>query len=1041
MIKWVMLAIAMLLPSLVWASTPTPAAVSTAAAATNVNRIGLNMDQQSQYDNRAYLANFLDNPGFEEGTTGHVIIVGASPTSVAFTDVNDAYNSVPTGYWNGISATVRTGASAGSTFTISSYTAGGAYTCTCPSLVAGDLIGETIQNTSIGFSSGKWLPGFWSINGSDTGIALSTVQHFDGKSSVMFDVHDGSTHSINFGGDSGGQPVGICSGDNVTFCQVNGDCSIAGGSCICNGAGGCTGPWHPFVGVMTGSAYVLASGTTGTPTITLNASRSGSSWGSNAHTFNLIQDGAWHQYSYTINGADLATDTGVWFDTITAQSGAIAGAKIYVDDASLGPSAAQTVPAWRNDVVTTLKTINPGVLRYMFPPQLVQSEPNFDAMDFQKGPPAPYEPSLTPAGPVDGWIYSVPDLYALAGAIGAVPWISLPDEFSDLDVSTFAANVCNAFSAYSFPKFYVEQSNEDWTSGNHSAGGGHTSQYGALAKRNFGLINSYMLAHCTSSASKMTYFVNGQEANSGVLQNTSAQIPNDAQHGGDVADYVPDECQQNTGLSLPTYAALGFSNSLNQFQSGGSCTPFVNAVPDNLNQLCGGTPLGCLQPLAVYENGSSNQCGTATPLEAYAMSAGWMAAGFNAQNWLLGFKAGTTGNSSTSPIPAQNTFNFGQLTFSTPNSACNGSCTSAGVPDACCTGSGTGTCVGTTSALWGVVHDVDSSFGPAFPHIRPIGWGEALANKVIAGDYHAMDTSNYTGVYGAAFNNSGNWESLITNSNNATVAMCITYPAGVVPGSAETVLFTNGLADNNEGSDSVTIGPLVGGVSITGQSICFTLPALGEVALETSPTPTMTATPTASVIATPTASLTATPTISSTPTPTASPTPTPSITRTPTASPTATPTATATATATASATPTATATPSPTTSPSLTPTASVTGTPTPTSTATTTRSATPSSTPTGLDLTFRYLTVVGSCRGCPTVSVCTNTPAALPTPGGGDHGVDARIRNLTILGSCTGCCPFPIPNPSQKSPDDQIHEVNITVRHLTITKHCYGCQR
>ena len=77
------------------------------------------------------------------------------------------------------------------------------------------------------------------------------------------------------------------------------------------------------------------------------------------------------------------------------------------------------------------------------------------------------------------------------------------------------------------------------------------------------------------------------------------------------------------------------------------------------------------------------------------MSAGWMAAGFNGQNWIMGFSAGSGGiNSGTLyPMLAQNTFNFAQLDYTTPGAGCP-------------------TGHGTTSALWGVVHDLDSSSVP-----------------------------------------------------------------------------------------------------------------------------------------------------------------------------------------------------------------------------------------------------------------------------------------------------------------------------------------
>ena len=721
-----------------------------------------------------------------------------------------------TGFWNGVKASVRTGASAGATFTVAGYTAGGSYTCSggCPSMVAGDLIGETESNTSIGFSAGSHLPGLWGINNGDAGVTLSTAQHYDGASSVSFDVHDGDAHAISFGGDSSVSTVGTCSNDHVTLCQA--------GTC---GSGTCQFapylPYHPFSGPMTMSIYALASATSGTPTITMAASREGSSWGAVSHTFDLTQDGNWHQYVFPFTGADLASDTGVWFFTVTAQSGAASGATIYVDDAFMGPTSG-AAGGFRNEVLATLKTLNPGTLRYMYPPGLSQTDAYFEGNDYQKGPPNDYS-----VGADINWIFSLKDMYALAGALGANPWVSIPDVFSDADVNAFAANLCTAFTSYGFSQVYVEQSNEDWASSGHTAGGSHTGQYGALANRNFGMIHSYLAGNCPAYAGAVYFAVNGQENNDGVLQSTSAQIPSDnPQYGGDVADYAPCEPEQPTGETMSQYAALGFSNSLQQFQSaaGGA---FGGVIPGSLNELCGGNPAGCQQFLAAYENGSSNQCGTATPVEAWEMSAGWMAAGFNGQNWILGLLAGSSGPNAgaLAPMPVQQTFNLAEPEYTTPGYACQSG-------------------HGTNSALWGITHDFDANFGPTFPHLRPIGWAQALLNRAIGGAYYQIDTSQWPGVYAAAFNQNGSWSAIVSNSNNAAVTFKVTFPAGgSLPSQAQTVLYTNGIADNNENSNSVTIGPLPGGISTANNTLSVTLPPFALAALLPAATPSPTPTP------------------------------------------------------------------------------------------------------------------------------------------------------------------------------------------------------
>jgi hypothetical protein len=234
-----------------------------------------------------------------------------------------------------------------------------------------------------------------------------------------------------------------------------------------------------------------------------------------------------------------------------------------------------------------------------------------------------------------------------------------------------------------------------------------------------------------------------------------------------------------------------------------------------VGQLCGGAAAGCGQFIAFYENGNGNQCGTATPVEAYGMSAGWIPAGFNGQNWILGFLTGSAGpnDGALKPMIAQNAFNFAQLEFKTPSWQC-------------------ATGYGTTSALWGLVHDLDANFGPKFPHMRPVGWAMALDNQVIGGSYHLMNTANFPGVYGAAFEVGNTWRALLSNSNNASVSIPITFPSGTLPAAAYTVQYTNSISDNNENSGSVFIGTLPGGLAPLNQTITVTLPALSLVAVK-----------------------------------------------------------------------------------------------------------------------------------------------------------------------------------------------------------------
>jgi hypothetical protein len=766
---------------------------------TNVLRIGLNMDLQSQYSGQAYLQNYLDNPGFEQGMEGHVIVVGAKPSKNGFHDDNDWQEAA--GFWNGANASVRTGVNAGKNFTIASFGAGGNYTCAggCTSgLVAGDIVGVVISNPAIGYAGGHpgHLPGHWAST--DGTATISTVEKEDGAASARIDVSDGGSHSLEFDGDTETGSVGVCANNMARLCS--GDTNCADGS-TCQLAP--YYPMHPIAGPMAISFWALGSGIgAGAPSVTVSIARDRASWSRVDHSFPLNNDGSWHHYSFTFAGADRPADKGLWSFFLTASNGSAAsGAAVYIDDIFFGPQTGGA-GGFRNEVVTTLRTLKPGVLRYMAPSSLTQTDAYFEGSDFQKGAAADAGSS---AGQPFGWQFSLSDMYALAGAVDAVPWVSIPDVFTDDDLSSFARNLCAAFTRYGFPRAYVEQSNEDWAAGPHTGGGKESSQFGDLAQRNFSIIDRYMTNHCPIAARTTYMIAGGQEGNVGVQQKVMARMPRDNPRFGTAnATYVPSEpYEQQHGLTMAQYAALGFQASSGQWANigGGGQN---GSVPAGLATLCDGVR-PCAQFMASYENGNGNQCGTARPVEAYSMSAGWVSAGFNGQNWILGLIAG---------LPVQNVFNLAQLEFTTANRSCASD-------------------HGTTAALWGIVHDFDSQFGPAFPHIRPIGLAMALVNRAIAGDYYPMDTAAYGGVRGAAFQAAGHWSAAISNSNGHTVALPIIFPGRAAPPTiAETVLYTHAMADNNENSNSVKIGALPGGITKAARTVLITLPPFSIVALE-----------------------------------------------------------------------------------------------------------------------------------------------------------------------------------------------------------------
>jgi hypothetical protein len=778
---------------------------------TNVNRVGINMSNQSQYGEAAFMQNMLDNPGFELGQECWIFKVGTASSS-GFTVLND--NGETSGFWNGATASIRTGENAGSTFTIGTSTVGGIFTCSggCPAMSPPTGSGGTLQGGSVAVcqsgvdvvmnstSGGGW--------GWGSGTAISTAQKYEGNSSLAYDVSYGGSPSASFGWDSAIYVGGVCSQNNVTPCTVANqaaDCG-SGNSCL---TAPYSGPWHPVVGNFEISLYALAVNSSN-PTVTVSLVRNG---GTNvSQTFNLTNDGNWHQYTYTFTGTDTAASAqNTLMYTQSASNGsAESGATIYIDDAYVGRAESSST-GFRDEVITTLKTMNPGSLRYMIPATLDENDANFEGpagctpgataaggCDFLKGASAP----STNVGP-GYWYFASQDMYPLANALGAVPWFSIPNTFSDADLQQFAENACAAFSTYNLPSIWIEQSNEDWNNAGPGAKLGTGYYYGMLTGRNFNVLSSQFSASCPAYASRVHYVMGNQTCNDGVITNALAgaaaagyPLPNNSQYGSDDATY------NSGGASLATFGDLpGFGGTLSS-QAAQYAAWFVESPPDIL---FGGSPecvpmdqtmLESNQTMSVYETGAGAVYGPGSTEQSYLSEAGFPSAMWMAETWLFGTQA---------LMPIQNGFDFSQTEFNQG---------------------------GPYLPLWGFTHDLDSNFGPPFPHIRPIGLGMAVVNSAMAGSYYPVDTSAVSNVYANAFQNNGNWSAVLTNGNDSSVQLTLEFPSsGNLPASAETVLYTNGITDNNENSNSVTIGALPGGISVSGNNVILTLPPLSVVSL------------------------------------------------------------------------------------------------------------------------------------------------------------------------------------------------------------------
>ena len=260
------------------------------------------------------------------------------------------------------------------------------------------------------------------------------------------------------------------------------------------------------------------------------------------------------------------------------------------------------------------------------------------------------------------------------------------------------------------------------------------------------------------------------------------------------------------------------------------------------------------------------------------------------------------------------------------------SCTANGMPGPCCTGAGTGTCIGfpiTGDAFQNVDNAAANGGSNAFM-TKLNATGTALDYSTYLGGSSGLVTSN-------GIDDEGNGIAIDSSGLVYVTGVAISTDFPTTGGAFQT---SNHAASGGTNAFVAKLMPFSSSPTPTATATSSASPT----ATSTSGTPTATATATATTTTTSTATNTATATATSTSgTPTATATATATATSTNTATTTATARATATGTSTATATATGTSTPTPT----ATATASATATATATATASATATPTPTPTPVG----------------------------------------------------------------------------------------------
>src|SRR6202453_2371809 len=414
--------------------------IGTTAQRSSVKHLGVNLAGDNFYDSGQMFRNLIfGNPGFE-GETWQTIMQCVAVTATSCTDSN-IYNIWPANFLQGATFQVINGTASGVPGTITSSTAASFSgsigvvfnfaATTTPLAVNNYLI---VQMTVPGNPAAGWWP---TTNGGATITADTTDIATDspGKQALAINASaSGQSASVDSYFDSTA---------GRSFVQLNGTYTLAFKA---KGLGGN----NQLVISIIRQSTASTNETLFSQTVTLT--------------------GQWQDYTYSFNAAEDGTETGT-----VALSFSVAGASMYLDDASLTEAAAPGNPtAYRNAVVNTLKTLQPGVLRYMALTDYGTSIDNVIAVPFARQR-AGWSPQTTEQDEVP---MGLEEFLVLCQTVGAEPWYTMPGGISTTDMQNLiqflAGDASTTYGAKRaalgqsapwtsvFPVIHLELGNEMW---------------------------------------------------------------------------------------------------------------------------------------------------------------------------------------------------------------------------------------------------------------------------------------------------------------------------------------------------------------------------------------------------------------------------------------------------------------------------------------------------------------------------------------------------------------------------------------------------
>lgn len=771
-------------------TTTTNIAIDSTVIQPRVKHLGINLATHNYWDSGQMMQNLvLENPGFE-GEIYQSIIQCASGTTTTCVD-SDSYSSWPAGFWNGATFEFFYGAANGATGTISNYTAaasgqGGTLTFASPIAVApadGDFV--IVRQTVPGNAIAGWWP-TTSGNGAITTNTADLPPDSTGSQTIALSAPTANDSAVldSYFDTTAGR----------SFIQLDGSFQVS----------------------------FLAKGTGGSNSVAVWFSRLGSTTTDLSQTVSLTN--SWQTYTLTFT----ASETGSAVGTFDLDFATVGQDSFYLDDVSIQPTSPAQPTAFRDAVVSALRDLSPGTLRFWSGNQLGDTLDNLIAGPFARLR-SGYSAYATSQTAIEYGLY---DFLQLCKTIGADPWFVVPTTFSTTDAANLIEYLASASTtAYGakraaqgqvepwtsvFEKIHLEFGNEAWNSTFRGGSIENPAAYGERAQTIFGAMRTAP----AYSAASFDLVLGGQAGNPWLNQ----QIQNNTNNNDSfaIAPYMMYEVNTfatNEDLFAPLLAEPQAFFSPSGNAEGVSSTDLtIDGASQNVNGGMVYLDQVAIQntthpvPLAIYETNLSTDSGSITQsvINEFATSIGAGVA--EVENMLLGMSKG---------MVTQNLFALPQYDFDIS--------TAGGA---------------TTVPLWGSVIDMGGPTNlrrPQFLALQvanqtiPRGaamlqtvqsganptWNQALVNSVQLNDAHYIESF--------AFSN-GLQSGLILLNLNLTEALHVTFsgahaPAGTVQ---VTELTSTNVTDTNESSNVVV--PVSSSQTFTAATI-LSLPPFSMTAL------------------------------------------------------------------------------------------------------------------------------------------------------------------------------------------------------------------